>query len=1683
MAKQLNVNLNIDAQTGKAKQALTELNKILTDIQTNRTITVNDKSLQEAKQAASDLKFHLAQATSVDTGKLNLGAFSQSLKKAGQDLNTLYNKLSVIGPEGQQAFLALSQSIVQADHASLTLGNRLSQLGTTLKNTARWQLSSTLLHGFMGALQGAYGYAQDLNKSLNNIRIVTGQSIDDMARFADEANRAAKSLSATTTAYTDAALIYYQQGLDDKAVKERTETTIKLANVSRQSAEEVSSQMTAIWNNFDDGSKSLEYYADVITKLGAATASSSDEIAQGLQKFASVADTVGLSYEKATAALATVVAETRQSADIVGTAFKTMFARFQGLQLGETLEDGVTLNKYSEAINTVGVNILKANGDLKDMDTILDELGEKWNSIGEAQKVALAETVAGTRQYAQFMAIMNNYDKILANQSLAANSEGTLQEQADIYAESWEAASKRVRAAAQGIYQDLIDDKFFITALNGLEKFIGAIDGAIKGIGGLKTILLAVGSIIASRYATEIPAIMQKLVGNFNVLTGAAEKQRQKLIDSANTIAQTISITNSGSKSFDAYALSMKMASQMTTDLEKNKNALSKTEIQAYEQKIKEVQLYGQITAAIGEEIDMLQKEAQTKSMQVNSSLFSAGNLTGDIEIIPAESSRQADELREKLEELNIQLENAKKNHKAVTPIRQEIARISNELDQLNVTVNGSSLLKTFKETTTQAGKMSAVLTQASSRAQQWAKDLQSGDPKKIEKVTEEVKSYIEAAEKAGFKTEELLKDLETNGGTETFVNGLLDGTSKLDDQFYTINDRIRALKSDLETLGADPKALIELEAVMRRSGASSEEFAAALEQLKAKFTELPQHAVTLSESLTRISSIAMSMSMIFNAFKNIGNIFSDDSLSTGEKLVQLLTAIGMLLPAINSLLSQQNLQWARNTIETIFNTKAKKAAAAAAAQQAAAEGAATGATVASTIATKGLTAALGALWTAVWPLLAIVGAMAAVAGGIVLITNAIKDFYATKPEGQLEKSKKATKELATAADEAKQSYENLKSEFDKYESVVETLNQCRQGTEEWNKALKDVNNTVLEIIRNNPELVGEIDTSRDQNGRLIINNVDKILTAAGRKNQIAQNAELVEYSRQQQLEIDVAKRNFMNSQNMVAPVKQKILSDLSSYQGLSPTEFEEKIGGTYGLSETAFNNFYNSVQDLADAAEEAANSVKNTSELMVENVLGDNYTIAEKENALDYLENWEKQERERLLNQNQNLNIYSGKNNADVESLWREYSKAAHINYELAGNAIVGTDNNRSFQYIDENGKKQLVSLEAMISKIIAGGMKDALQDYIEENVKDNGLQKELSNIIPIEKIQQDVANYNKELKKLKFGDIIQPELFNTLSEQAQSYFQIMEDGTYKLIGSAEQLQDILFKEATANFDKNLENYSTMPKYFEENLTDEEKRATAGARSLGKIGSDEFMVSDGNGGYRISDEQKQIEANAVAYATATETLEQLNYVKQRFNEIGIDTETQILAEHAALQDLATKYESCTDDLEAYQHALTTNNKELVAAAQETLKYSIAVAELAEKHGFDAKQTEAYAKRLKDNLSAAMKEAGFSEKQLEKSALTAAIANQRLDRGLLSLNKNLETYKKSLSSADKNSIEWSNTMEALKTDLADILNMDISVLTDEFAQSLLTDATYSAYLTQALDGNVEASLEKSLLIS
>lgn len=572
----LGVQADVKAARQQIETLVTQLDKIRKMPIAEGSGAIDIKNLQQAQNAASELKIRLNDAFNVNTGKLDLNVLNKGLVQSGVTLQDYKRQLMAIGPEGQQAFLKLSSAIATAETPLVAANSKLQQFGKTLMNTVKWQISSSLLHGLVGGISSAVNYAKNLNESLNNIRIVTGQSTDQMARLAAQANKTAQALSTSTLDYTNAALIYYQQGLNDEAVQERTETTLKLANVTGKSASEISSYMTAIWNNFDNGTKSLEFYADAITALGASTASSSEEIATGLGKFAAVAETVGLSYEYATAALATVVAETRQSADTVGTAFRTLFSRLESLSLGETLDDDTTLNKYSQALATVGVNIKDSNGQLKEMDQILDELGSRWGMISKEQQVALAQTVGGVRQYTNLIALMDNWDEVKENVQIAENSEGTLQQQQDIFAEGWEGASSRLKAAFEDIYAILLDDNALADLTDFFAKLTSGIGGFIKEAGGLKFVLMAIPTLLMQAFPDWLPnRINSAAMGIKNLVSGGprnGEALREQAFNEATSMYDTG--TASG-------AMQAEITSKLTTaQIEYNQKASMMNDIQ-----------------------------------------------------------------------------------------------------------------------------------------------------------------------------------------------------------------------------------------------------------------------------------------------------------------------------------------------------------------------------------------------------------------------------------------------------------------------------------------------------------------------------------------------------------------------------------------------------------------------------------------------------------------------------------------------------------------------------------------------------------------------------------------------------------------------------------------------------------------------------------------------------------------------------------------------------------------------------------------------------------------------------------------------------------------------------------------------------------------------------------------------
>lgn len=901
MAKQLNVDLNFRANTTQAQQQIQQLQTSLTQIAAAGMVGIGGEKItaemKQASAAAKELQMHLSKAMNTQTGTLDLNRLNNSLAGAKTNLQTLSSSLLQIGPTGTTAFTQLATAVSQADRPMLALNGKLTQLWTVMKNTAKWQLSSSMLHGFIGGVSQAYRYAQDLNESLNNIRIVTGYSAERMEEFAISANKAAKALSTTTNEYTKASLIYFQQGLSDQQVKDRTDVTIKMANVSRQSAEVVSDQMTAVWNNFYDGSKSLEHYANVMVKLGAETASSSDEIAGGLEKFAAIGETVGLSFEYAASALATITAETRQSEEVVGTSLKTIFARIQGLNMGETLEDGTDFNKYSETLAAIGVNIKDQNGQLKDMDDILDELGAKWGTLARDQQMAVAQNVAGLRQYNQFISLMNNWDVMQENLERSNNASGALDKQAELYAESWEAARNRVTASAEAIYDALLNDEFFIDLNNMFSGLLDSVNGFIDEIGGLKTIMIGAFGLLASYLGNKIQPMINNLRANFQVLfTGAS----QQAINLGNSMRQAISSaqSNTGIKVGIAEGQQLQNANDLIIAKNKlslvNKNLsseerfLAETELQLIQMeqeraaslaltKEKSIEKTNQLKEELMAEESLLSLQQSStsnidKRYQGYQRDFSNAVLEGDDEAMMAASGQL-----DMIEQHYTGVKEAASN--TANTIRNEFIA---SLEQTNYTIPTTSQL--FQAQINELGQLKTQLSNGTIGYQ----EAKTGIEMYAQTLPKVIMEQKEVQESYRFMMTEARNTGDLAVGLEIFIQSL---------------EKAGISAKDLEKIMrqfGQGGIVDKIKTSFKEQKKATDELSASQERLKQAFANFqPAHNFTGIERMTAMASALSSVAMAAMSVKTIFSSWANEDMSFGEKLTSSLMGLGMLWPSL----------------------------------------------------------------------------------------------------------------------------------------------------------------------------------------------------------------------------------------------------------------------------------------------------------------------------------------------------------------------------------------------------------------------------------------------------------------------------------------------------------------------------------------------------------------------------------------------------------------------------------------------------------------------------------------------------------------------------------------------------------------------------------------------------------------
>lgn len=206
---------------------------------------------------------------------------------------------------------------------------------------------------------------------------------------------------------------------------------------------------------------------DVVSKLTAVdmdAAASAGGIAAALQNVATTAQLAGVSLDETIAYATTIIETTQRDPSSVGMALRTIMSRYGNVKAGAytkmNLEsssdtDLENLNDIEKVLGKIGINIRSTNTEFRSFSEVLDELGDKWATLDNVSKNAIATAMAGVRQREQFLVLMENLDRAEELEEVSQKSSGTAEKKYASYMETIESAQNRLSNAWSELAQRL----------------------------------------------------------------------------------------------------------------------------------------------------------------------------------------------------------------------------------------------------------------------------------------------------------------------------------------------------------------------------------------------------------------------------------------------------------------------------------------------------------------------------------------------------------------------------------------------------------------------------------------------------------------------------------------------------------------------------------------------------------------------------------------------------------------------------------------------------------------------------------------------------------------------------------------------------------------------------------------------------------------------------------------------------------------------------------------------------------------------------------------------------------------------------------------------------------------------------------------------------------------------------
>jgi TP901 family phage tail tape measure protein len=418
----------------------------------------------------------------LDKAQAKLGIDAANYSQKLLDLNRLLIVAKENGIELSQQQIKLLKDQVEATEKDTAAGKK-QEKGLIARAGASFSYG-LILGQLRQAFRATLRTVLELDKAMTEAAIVTEMNREEAYKLLGTYQKLARETGLATSEISGIVVEFLKQGRSMAEALELAKVAAMSAKVAGIDAREAVDYLTAAVNGFGLAADKARDIADKFSAIAAASATDFEELAIAMSKVAPVAKTAGVGVDFMMGVLAKGLETTREAPENIGTAFKTIFARMREVtDIGKATEDGMSLNRVEKALASIGVPLRDVTGQFRNLENVLIDVGDKWDTLTSIEQAYIATALAGTRQQPRLLAIFNDFARTKELIQISTDATGQLAFQHMEYMEGAAAALAGLKTAWEGFIMAFTDTNMVVGSIKLITDLLNGITSLFEGIG------------------------------------------------------------------------------------------------------------------------------------------------------------------------------------------------------------------------------------------------------------------------------------------------------------------------------------------------------------------------------------------------------------------------------------------------------------------------------------------------------------------------------------------------------------------------------------------------------------------------------------------------------------------------------------------------------------------------------------------------------------------------------------------------------------------------------------------------------------------------------------------------------------------------------------------------------------------------------------------------------------------------------------------------------------------------------------------------------------------------------------------------------------------------------------------------------------------------------------------------